>query len=321
MSQQTAMIFDIGRFRSTDGPGIRTIIFFKGCPLRCQWCSNPFGLSPQRQLVVNPVKCTGCGACVDLCPKKVNQVREGKVTVAFDQCGLCGLCAAACPGGARTVSGQAYSPQELCREAQKDAAFYRKGGGGVTLSGGEVLLQYKVAAETLRLCRKNYLNTCIETSAFAPWEHLWEVAQYCHTVFVDLKHMDSQRHRALTGVPNELILENIRRLCQELPAKRGRVIVRLPVIPGYNDDEENITAGAAFVAALPGTPELNLLPYHNLGESKYEMMGEEYALAGVDGLGKKDRRMTEILALCRERAPHTRISVGGEAIDLSAPIT
>ena len=318
MEGKRALIFDIGRFRNTDGPGIRTILFFKGCPLRCQWCSNPFGLSPRRQLVVNPAKCTGCGRCAEVCSHGVNTVPEGeKVQVEFSACTLCADCVTPCLAGARMISGTVYTARELYQEAQKDAAFYRKGGGGVTISGGEALLQYEVAAETLRLCRSNYINTCLETSAFAPWEHLWAVAQYCHTVFVDLKHMDPERHKVLTGVDNALILENLQRLCRELPRRGGRVIVRLPLVPGCNDGEENLTASARFVSALEGTPELNLLPYHDLGSSKYEMIGAEYTLDGVESRKGRDPRLLEIQALCQSCAPNTRVSLGGDAIQLS----
>lgn len=317
MNEKTATIFDIGRFRSTDGPGIRTILFFKGCPLRCKWCSNPFGFSPKPQLVVNPVKCTGCGKCAQVCPQGVNTVTPGeKVQTDFSACALCGTCVTACLSGARTISGKEYTARQLYQEAAKDAAFYRKGGGGVTLSGGEVLLQHKVAAETLRLCRANYLNTCVETSGFGPWEHLWEVAQYCNTVFIDLKHMDSAKHKELTGVPNEGILENIQRLCRELPKRRGKVIVRLPLVPGYNDSDEEIIAAARFVSGLEGNPELNLLPYHNLGASKYEMIGETYELPQVESRKGRDPRLLEIQALCRKHAPHNRVSLGGDAIQL-----
>ncbi|MCI5498658.1 MAG: glycyl-radical enzyme activating protein [Clostridiales bacterium] len=317
MKEKTATIFDIGRFRNTDGPGIRTIIFFKGCPLRCQWCSNPFGFSPRAQLAVNPARCTGCGACVEACPHGVNAVVPGNpVAVAFGACQVCGACVKVCSAGTRMISGKEYTARQLYQEAAKDAAFYRKGGGGVTLSGGEVLLQHEVAAETLRLCRSNYLNTCIETSAFAPWEHLWQVAQYCHTVFVDLKHMDSAKHQELTGVPNELILENIRRLCRELPKRGGKVIVRMPLVPGYNDDDQAVAAGARFVATLDNTPELNLLPYHNLGESKYEMIGADYGLHHVESRKRRDPRLLEIQSLCQAQAPANRVSLGGDAIEL-----
>ena len=213
------------------------------------------------------------------------------------------------------ITGRAYTARELYREAAKDAAFYRKGGGGVTLSGGEVLLQWEVASETLWLCRTNYINTCIETSAFAPWAHLWQVAQYCHTVFVDLKHMDSEKHREQTGVPNELILENIQKLCQALPQRGGRVIVRLPLIPGCNDGAEDVAA-ARFVGSLPNRPEMNLLPYHNLGESKYGMIGETCALSGLESRKGRDPKLLALQELCQRCAPDNRVSLGGDAIAL-----
>ena len=233
-----------------------------------------------------------------------------KIQVDFSACQGCGACVPVCPSGARMITGRAYTARELYREAAKDAAFYRKGGGGVTLSGGEVLLQWEVASETLRLCRTNYINTCIETSAFAPWAHLWQVAQYCHTVFVDLKHMDSEKHREQTGVPNELILENIQKLCQALPQRGGRVIVRLPLIPGCNDGAEDVAAAARFVGSLPNRPEMNLLPYHNLGESKYGMIGETCALSGLESRKGRNPKLLALQELCQRCAPDNRVSLG-----------
>lgn len=241
---------------------------------------------------------------------------QEKVVVDFAACRLCGACVSVCPGGARTICGQRYTPEELYREAAKDAAFYRKGGGGVTLSGGEVLLQWEVAAETLRLCRSNYLNTCLETTAFAPWEHLWAVAQHCHTVFVDIKHMDSACHKKMTGAPNEQILDHIQRLCQELPRRGGKVILRLPLVPGYNDGEEEVVAAAEFAGTLEGKPEINLLPYHDLGQSKYEMIGRQYLLSGLECRTNRDSYLTSLQALCRRVAPDNRVSIGGDAIAL-----
>ena len=317
MEEKKALVFDIGRFRSTDGVGIRTIIFFKGCPLRCLWCSNPFGLSPQKQLVVNRDKCSGCGACVEACPHGVNVISgPGEaVSVAHRECLLCGQCVKPCIAGARMISGVEYTARELFHEANKDAMFYRRGGGGVTLSGGEVLLQHEVAAETLRLCREAGLNTCIETSGFAPWAHLWLVAQYCHTVFYDVKHMDREKSKALTGASNEMILDNLQRLCHVLPPKGGRVIVRMPVVPGYNDTDEEIIRAARFVATLENHPEWNLLLYHDLGASKYAMIGQQYALPGhMENRKKKDARIQEIYELCKKYAPGIRVSIGGDAI-------
>lgn len=315
--EKTATIFDIGRFRNEDGPGIRTIIFFKGCPLKCAWCSNPFGLSPEPQIVVNQDRCTGCGHCVSVCPNGVNSVTKGKVQVDFSKCTACGLCIAMCPVATRMISGKKYTVRELFEEAYKDVVFYRKNNGGVTLSGGEVLMQYEAATEVLRLCRKHYVNTCIETSCFAPWEHLRQVAEYCNYVFVDLKHMDSATHKKFTGVPNELILENIQKLCEFGIGRNIRVIVRRPIIPGYNDEEEMSIAAAKFISQLAGNPEINILPYHNLGETKYAMIGEEYNMKDLRMIANSDPVIMRTREICQQYAPCNRISVGGDAIDLS----
>ena len=301
------------------GRGFGPLFSSRGALLRCQWCSNPFGLASRPQLVVNPAKCTGCGRCVESCPQGVNTVAPGEKVGGglFRLHRLRAPACPACPAGQGPSPVRPTLPVSCTRRRPRTAAFYRKGGGGVTLSGGEVLLQYEVAAETLRLCRTNYLNTCIETSAYAPWDHLWQVAQYCHTVFVDLKHMDSAQHQAMTGVGNEVILDNLTRLCRELPRRGGKVIVRMPLIPGYNDDDEAVAAGARFVAGLENAPELNLLPYHNLGESKYEMIGEDYPLPGLASRKGRDPRLLAIQALCQRLAPHNRVSLGGDAIDLT----
>lgn len=314
--EKKAVVFDIGRFRNTDGPGIRTIIFFKGCPLKCKWCSNAFGLSPRPQLAVNPTRCTGCGRCVAACPQGVNRVIDGKLHVDFAKCTTCGKCIVPCPAGTRMITGKEYTAAQLFREAYKDIAFYRKDGGGVTLSGGELLMHHEVAAETLRLCRMNYVNTCIETSAFGKWEHLEGILKYCNLVFIDLKHIDSDRHRELTGVPNEVILDNIRRTAQLAAEGKFRLIIRRPIIPGYNDDDMATVGAAKFIAALPGNPEINILPYHNLGENKYEMIGEEYGIKDMKMVGKSDPVIVKVKALTQKYAPDNRVSVGGEAIEL-----
>lgn len=316
-TDRKAVVFDFGHFRNTDGYGIRTMIFFKGCPLRCKWCSNPFGLSVRKQLAVNRERCTGCGMCTSVCDNSVNSIdpSDHKVSVDFSKCSACGLCVPLCPVSCRQISGQEYTAEELYRRVYRELTFTRRGRSGITLSGGEVLMQHEVAAEVLRLCKRDYIDTCIETSAFAPWEHLENLAQYCDMIFVDLKHLDQVRHKEITGVSNEIILSNITRLCEYMNERGRKVIVRRPVIPGYNDEDECSIGIAEFVGKLAGTPELNILPYHNLGEMKYTMIGEECEVQGLDMLRKNDEIICRVEELSRKHAPDTRVSVGGEAID------
>jgi pyruvate formate lyase activating enzyme len=312
--ENSGLIFDIGRFRNADGPGIRTIIFFKGCPMHCKWCSNPFGLNQTQQLTVNRDRCTGCGRCVSICKQTVNSISNGKVSVNFKQCTLCGSCIAQCQISCRTISGRFYTARELFEEVYKDIAFYRKNEGGVTLSGGEALLQHEVAIEVLRLCKANYLHTCLETCGFTKWEILQAAAQYCNVIFIDLKHMDSKRHQELTGVSNELILSNIQKLCEWSADQSCRVILRIPVIPGYTDEEENLIKAAEFIARLAGAPEVNLLPYHSLGESKYGMIGMEYPLTIPFMLSNKDPVMLNAKKIFETHTAGNRVSIGGDAV-------
>lgn len=313
MSNATINIFDIGHYRNEDGPGIRTIVFFKGCPLRCQWCSNPFGLSREKQLAWKQQKCTNCGLCVVACPNGLNAIEEGKLQVSFDKCTACGKCIEICPTKARSIVGDARTVDDVFKEVQKDALFYRRSKGGITLSGGEVLLQYKAATELLKKCQDHlFLTTAVETSAYGPWEHLYEIAKYSDVVFVDFKHIDDGKHLQYVGTSNKLILENIYKLC-EMSKNEGRpkIIIRRPIIKGINDDDETSINLAKFIAELPGHPEVNLIPYHNLGESKYEMIGKEYSLSDLTLMNHSAPEIVRIKQLTEKYAPQNHVSIGG----------
>ena len=308
--------FQKGFNYSQDGRGNRLVYHLQGCNMRCKWCSNPWGLSAKPQLAVNRERCVGCGACVRVCKQGVNRIAEdGKVEMDFSKCTTCGLCTQLCPAKCRQISGTRYTARQLFDRVYRDLTFTRRGKSGICLSGGEVLMQWEVAAEVLRLCKVNYIDTCIETSLFATWDHVEAVVQYCDTVFVDLKHIDSARHKEIAGVPNELILENIQRLCTYQEARGKRVVVRHPVIPGMNDEESNWEGMADFMRDLAGSPQLNVLPYHNLGEAKYGMIGEECEVTGLDMMKKSDERIARIQEIFASCAPEVRLTIGGEAVD------
>jgi pyruvate formate lyase activating enzyme len=256
------IIFDLKRYAIHDGPGIRTTVFFKGCPLRCLWCHNPEGFERQQQVVFHAERCIGCGQCKAVCPK----------TSEHEPCHACGSCVAVCPTEAREMLGQALTIDEVMGHIRKDVIFYDQSGGGVTFSGGEPLLQSEALLALLDECRKEDIHTAIETSGYADTATLLEVAELADLWLFDLKMMDPAKHRAFTGVGNELILTNLLTLAQA----GANIRIRAPIIPGYNDNADSLLRLGKFVTQLPGQPPIDLLPYHGTATPKYYKLGLEY---------------------------------------------
>lgn len=264
--EKTATIFDIQRFSLNDGGGIRTIVFFKGCPLRCQWCSNPESQSKTPEILYWKTRCFGCGECVKVCPEQV-----GCQQVNSDVCIYCESCIKACAPKALVLSGKQMTIDEVIERVKRDQVFYRLSQGGVTLSGGEVLSHWEFASELAERLNEMMIDVAVETCGYAQWDHAWSVFQHCDTILYDLKIMDREKHKSLTGVYNDLILENARKLS----TKAKHVVYRIPLIHNINDSEENIRQLCQF-AQETGVPEIHLLPYHEYGSPKYIALGKEY---------------------------------------------
>ena len=260
-----AILFDITRSSFVDGPGIRTTVFFKGCNLRCAWCHNPESQSPKPQMKFFKNKCTGCGKCKEKCPNHL------------ESCELCGKCTLYCPHDAREICGKNYTVGEVVREILKDKAFYEASGGGVTFSGGECMLQIDFLEELLKECQKNGIHTAVDTAGYVPFEQFEQILPYTELILYDIKCFDSEKHKQYTGVGNELILENLKRLL----ATDKSVWIRIPIIPTVNDTEEEIRSIRSFLLSC-GTPEkVELLPYHAMGEHKYAAIGKKVKMFSV----------------------------------------
>lgn len=263
------LIFDIERFSTADGPGIRTSVFFKGCNLNCFWCHNPESLKQEPQVEYCAEDCRGCGCCVTVCPRKCHILTDTGHCYFPEQCQNCMKCVEACPVSALKSIGS-YMTVEACMEQiREDMPFYRRSGGGVTLSGGEVLMQAAFASQLLKQCQQEGIHTAIETNLCAPWETLEQLLPHLDMVMADIKHMDSQRHRRGTGKGNEQILANILRLDQwGIP-----LVIRTPVIPGYNDSRENIARTAEFLKSVRNLRYYELLSYNPMGNDKRRRLG------------------------------------------------
>ncbi len=268
----TGLIFDIKRFALHDGPGLRTTVFFKGCPLRCSFCHNPEGQLADPELLVRPERCIRCGTCLEVCPTGALSLENGSIVVSRPTCKGCGRCAEACPAEALQLAGRAVTLEELLAEVERDRVFYEQSGGGVTCSGGEPVAQPEFLQAFLAEARTRSIHTVLDTSGFAPPETFRACARRADFFLYDLKLMDSERHAALTGFGNEWILTNLRWL-----VTTGKpVIVRIPLVEGVNCDEANLRAAGRFLSSLNPAPPVDLLPYHRTGEDKYLRLGKRY---------------------------------------------
>jgi pyruvate formate lyase activating enzyme len=267
-------VFNIQRFSVNDGPGIRTTVFLKGCPLHCRWCHNPESITPDGQLILRDDRCVRCGNCFVLCKNHAVRRVDGGFSTIRDLCVECGECLEVCNAGAREISGKEMSEVEVMGEVEKDVIFYEQSGGGVSFSGGEPLLQHEFLCSLLKACRERGIHTTVDTTGFTSPKILAQVSALVDLFLFDLKMLNGEKHREYTGVSNSLILSNLRRLAEW----KKNVIVRIPVLPGINDDPAEIREAGAFVGSLGNVSEIHLLPYHTIGVEKYRRLGMEYEM-------------------------------------------
>lgn len=273
----TGVLFDIRRYSIHDGPGIRTAVFFKGCPLQCAWCHNPEGISFTPELIFRPTRCILCDDCLDVCPNVAVSRHGNAIQIDRARCKVSGNCAVACPAEALEVVGRRMAVEQVLAEIERDRTFYEQSGGGVTFTGGEPLAQPRFLLDLLSACRTRGLHTVLDTCGYAPWPVLDEIRPLVDLFLYDLKLVDDARHREWTGVSSADILSNLRKLSEA----GSHIQVRMPLIPGINDDEENLRATGTFLASLTRVPPVELLAYHNIAEAKYAGLGREYGMGDV----------------------------------------
>lgn len=266
------LVFDVKHFAVHDGPGVRTTVFLKGCPLRCWWCHSPESQSPEVEIGFYPGLCIDCGVCVEVCSTGAQTTVPLKIR--RELCLGCGRCPEACYAGALVKFGDWATVEDVMREVDKDRMLYEASGGGVTLSGGEPTAQPLFASGLLKALKEAGYHIALDTCGQVPWETLNDITNHTDLVLYDLKHMDPRAHEEMTGATNELILSNLQKLTQ----RGSKTIIRVPVVPGLNDSTTNIQAMAGFLGSLKSIVAVELLPYHGLGAPKYEALGREYQL-------------------------------------------
>jgi len=277
------LVLDIHRFAIHDGPGIRTLVLMKGCPLRCLWCSTPESQATHPEIMYFDLYCKKCGRCLQACLLgAISLSTSDRVVLNRKICTQCGQCVEECSNNALRIAGSFMTAAQLLAEVQKDQTFYRRSQGGITVGGGEPTAQSQFVTAFLRMCKEKFLQTALETCAYTKWENLEQILPYVDLLYVDIKHMDAVAHKRITGVSNRVILHNV-----EKAARFCKIIIRLPTVPGLNDTEENIRATALFAGRLKGLQRLELLPYHQFGVPKYRRLGRRYKLDGLHPPGEE----------------------------------
>ena len=304
IAEARGVVFNIQRFSIHDGPGIRTTIFLKGCSLRCGWCSNPESIRLSPEIIARDVKCIRCGKCVDACSQQAITVIENTRIIHWEKCNYCMKCAEVCPSGAIESVGRHMNVVEVLDIVGRDASYYRRTSGGMTLSGGEPLVQWQFALKLLQEAKKRGFHTTLDTSGYTDWEVLDEVLNYTDLVLYDVKHLDSARHQEATGVPNERILDNLQKTVVK---RKAEVWIRYPVIPHFNDSAKELGELCKFALTLgPSVEKVSLLPYHKFAELKYAATGREYPYQGVPL--PSEERMEQLRRLVESRG--LKVDVG-----------
>lgn len=269
-------IINIQKYSIHDGPGIRTTVFFKGCPLNCWWCHNPESQHLEPEVMYWEEKCTACGNCIKHCPKGALSIVDGKLKYNSESCELCSECSKYCINEARVIKGKYISVDELFKEIMKDQIFYDESNGGVTFSGGEPLIQADFLREVMKKCKRMDIHTTIDTCGYVSWDKFEKIVDYTDLFLYDLKHMNSDKHKIYTSVPNELILDNLKKL-----SDLGKnIYIRMPIIPGVNDDIEDLKKAAELLKNL-NIIQVNLLPYHKMGMDKYKRLNMDLKLQEI----------------------------------------
>jgi pyruvate formate lyase activating enzyme len=282
----TRNVISITRMTVHNGPGIRTLIMMKGCPLHCLWCSTPESQKPEPELAVFAAKCIYCGDCMIRCPRNAIKLTENSLSIDRKLCNSCGKCVEFCHAEALRIIGRPMSVEELVDEVKKDTLFITKSGGGVTISGGEPLLETGFNCDLYRRFKEESINIGVDTSGHVPWGNIEPLLEYIDFFLLDIKHLDPEKHKLLTGVSNELILQNAR----SIAGRNIPIYLRLPIIPGYNDSEENLRRTCQFALTVSSLVEVDLLPLHHLGKARYESLDRIYP---IDDLPLIDQSVLE----------------------------